>query len=123
MMTKLTAFLKTPLPYGALLTQLPLEDAEVDARQYDESGEVGGYGAGAGKVQVTHLINHDGEVNRARYMPQIPNVIATKSPNNDVLVFDVFKHPSMPATPRLAWSAFPFHSNHCAYRAEVELAK
>ena len=38
----------------------------MDAGQYGagDTGEVGGYGAGAGKVQVTHLINHDGEVNR-----------------------------------------------------------
>jgi histone-binding protein RBBP4 len=95
-MTKLTAFLKTPLPYGALLTQLPLEDAEVDARQYDESGEVGGYGAGAGKVQVTHLINHDGEVNRARYCPHNPFVIATKTVSADVYLFDYSRHPSKP---------------------------
>ena len=96
MMTKLTAFLKNPLPYGALLTQLPLEDAEVDARQYDESGEVGGYGAGAGKVQVTHLINHDGEVNRARYCPHNPFVIATKTVSADVYLFDYSRHPSKP---------------------------
>jgi len=76
--------------------QLPLEDAEVDARQYDESGEVGGYGAGAGKVQVTHLINHDGEVNRARYCPHNPFVIATKTVSADVYLFDYSRHPSKP---------------------------
>eukprot|EP00850_Spirogloea_muscicola_P022410 SM000292S11265 [mRNA] locus=s292:84556:85301:- [translate_table: standard] len=32
--------------------QLPLEDTEIDARQYDdEKGEVGGFGAGNGKVE------------------------------------------------------------------------
>ena len=46
--------------------QLPLEDADVDARGGDDKGEVGGFGASAGKVQVVQLINHDGEVNRAR---------------------------------------------------------
>jgi len=78
--------------------QLPLEDAEVDAGQYGagDTGEVGGYGAGAGKVQVTHLINHDGEVNRARYCPQNPFVIATKTVCADVYVFDYSKHPSKP---------------------------
>ena len=77
---------------------LPSPDAEVDARKYDdEKGELGGFGGVRGRIDVKIKINHDGEVNRARYMPQIPNVIATKSPNNDVLVFDVFKHPSMPA--------------------------
>ncbi|KAF0286927.1 Histone-binding protein RBBP7 [Amphibalanus amphitrite] len=41
-------------------------------------------------------INHEGEVNRARYMPQNPCVIATKTPSSDVLVFDYTKHPSKP---------------------------
>lgn len=77
--------------------QLPLEDAELDARQYDdERGEVGGFGASAGKVQVVQLINHDGEVNRARYMPQNPFVIATKTVSADVFVFSYDKHPSKP---------------------------
>ena len=37
-----------------------------------------------------------GEVNRARFMPQNPCVIATKTPSSDVLVFDYTKHPSKP---------------------------
>jgi len=41
-------------------------------------------------------MNHDGEVNRARYMPQNPLLIATKSPSSDVFVFDYTKHPSIP---------------------------
>ena len=45
---------------------------------------------------VLRLAHPGGEVNRARYMPQNPFVIATKSPSADVLVFDVSKHPSMP---------------------------
>ncbi len=45
---------------------------------------------------MTHKINHDGEVNRARYMPQNPYLIATKSPSADVYVFDWSKHPSRP---------------------------
>mmetsp|Transcript_7591 Transcript_7591/g.19319 ORF Transcript_7591/g.19319 Transcript_7591/m.19319 type:complete len:424 (-) Transcript_7591:119-1390(-) len=76
--------------------QLPLEDIEIDARQYDERGEVGGFGAAAGKVQVIQLINHDGEVNRARYMPQNPFVLATKTISADVYVFDYARHPSKP---------------------------
>ncbi|KAL7057887.1 hypothetical protein AAHC03_016515 [Spirometra sp. Aus1] len=38
-------------------------------------------------------INHEGEVNRARYMPQNPDVIATKTPSGDVLVFEYPHHP------------------------------
>lgn len=60
--------------------QLPLEDCETDNRQYDEERqEVGGFGASAGKVHIIQQMNHDGEVNRARYMPQNPFIIATKT--------------------------------------------
>ena len=47
-------------------------------------------------VQVTQQINHEGEVNRARYMPQNPFLIATKTVNAEVYVFDYTKHPSKP---------------------------
>lgn len=60
--------------------QLPLEDCETDNRQYDEERqEVGGFGSSAGKVHIIQQMNHDGEVNRARYMPQNPFIIATKT--------------------------------------------
>ncbi|KAJ7552088.1 hypothetical protein O6H91_06G041400 [Diphasiastrum complanatum] len=77
--------------------QLPLEDVETDARQYDdERGEFGGFGCANGKVQVIQQINHEGEVNRARYMPQNPFIIATKTISAEVYVFDYSKHPSKP---------------------------
>lgn len=77
--------------------QLPLEDSELDARQYDdERNEVGGYGGAHGKVHTIQQINHDGEVNRARYMPQEKFFIATKTIKSDVYVFDYSKHPSKP---------------------------
>jgi len=78
--------------------KLPNEDAEFDARKYDdERGEAGGFSGGNAKVEITQRINHDGEVNRARYMPQNPYLIATKSVSSDVYVFDWSKHPSKPA--------------------------
>jgi len=49
-----------------------------------------------GKMEINIKINHRGEVNRARYMPQNPFVLATKSPSSDVYVFDISKHPSIP---------------------------
>jgi len=77
--------------------QLPLEDTELDARQYDEDrAEVGGFGNALGKVVVKQKIIHEGEVNRARYMPQNKYIIATKAPSEDVFVFDVSKHESKP---------------------------
>ena len=76
---------------------------------------------------MVQQINHDGEVNRARYMPQNPFLIATKTVGSEVYVFDYSKHPSKPAhegvcCPELrlrghkkegyglSWS--PFHSGH-----------
>ncbi|CAM6120462.1 unnamed protein product [Calypogeia fissa] len=81
--------------------QLPLADSENDARHYDdERGEIGGFGCSSGKVkqrvQVIQQINHEGEVNRARYMPQNPFIIATKTVSAEVYVFDYSKHPSKP---------------------------
>ena len=77
--------------------KLPNEDAEVDARKYDdERGEAGGFGGKEAKVEITQRINHEGEVNRARYMPQNPYLIATKSITAEVNVFDWSKHPSKP---------------------------
>ena len=59
---------------------LPLEDTEIDARKYDdERGEAGGFAGVSSKIEITQRINHEGEVNRARYMPQNPYLIATKS--------------------------------------------
>lgn len=50
----------------------------------------------SGKVEPDVRINHEGEVNRARYMPQKSSVIATKSPSADVYIFDYMKHPAVP---------------------------
>lgn len=78
--------------------QLPTQDSETDASNYDEeTGEVGGYGAMSGKVQVIHQMNHEGEVNRARHNPFNPFLIATKTVCAEVYVFDYSKHPSKPA--------------------------
>lgn len=45
-------------------------------------------------LQVVQQINHHGEVNRARHMPQNPYLIATKTVTSDVFVFDFTKHSS-----------------------------
>ncbi|GFV27696.1 histone-binding protein RBBP4 [Trichonephila clavipes] len=77
--------------------QLPSEDAQFDASHYDsEKGEFGGFGSVSGKIEIEIKINHEGEVNRARFMPQNPCIIATKTPSSDVLIFDYTKHPSKP---------------------------
>ena len=58
--------------------------------------ELGGYGNAECKINITNRIYHEGEVNRARYMPQNPCIIATKTVSGEVFVFDYTKHPSVP---------------------------
>ncbi|CAH0492844.1 unnamed protein product [Peronospora farinosa] len=77
--------------------RLPLEDTEIDARKYDEeSQELGGFGGVSGKVDIKIRVNHDGEVNRARFMPSDELIVATKTPHAEVHVFDISKRPSQP---------------------------
>ncbi|CAO3700587.1 unnamed protein product [Rhizopus stolonifer] len=61
--------------------QLPKDNQDIDLRKYEESSnEIGGYGAyNIAEIQITQKIVHEGEVNRARYQFENPNVIATKS--------------------------------------------
>lgn len=40
------------------------------------------------KFSILQRVCHEGEVNRARYMPLDPSVFATKTATGDVLVFD-----------------------------------
>jgi len=75
--------------------RLPTEDAEIDAKKYDEiKGEMGGFGGVASKIEIKTKINHSGEINRARCMPQDSDIVATKTVSSDVLVFDARKHPA-----------------------------
>lgn len=95
---------------------LPKEDAVIDnrtskenqedqarnaAKLYDEEKqEVGGFGtngsAQMGKIEIRMKIRHDGEVNRARYMPQNHFHVASRGPSPPVYVWDLAKHPSFP---------------------------
>ncbi|RPB03434.1 WD40 repeat-like protein [Choiromyces venosus 120613-1] len=79
--------------------QLPNPVTEQDPRRYDEEKEeIGGYGGGAEcRLHIQQKMVHEGEVNKARYMPQKPDLIATMCADGNVLVFDKTKHPLMPA--------------------------
>ncbi|RKP06250.1 WD40-repeat-containing domain protein, partial [Thamnocephalis sphaerospora] len=77
--------------------QLPSEQAPAVGRTVDQDGEIGGYGGGECRFAISQKIPHDGEVNRARYMPQNPDIIATKTVSGEVFVFDRTRHPSQPA--------------------------
>lgn len=42
------------------------------------------------KIRVYSMVQHEGQVNRARYNPFRNNIIATKSSTGDVLVYNYF---------------------------------
>lgn len=76
-----------------LPSRLPVPDPSA----YDEDrGEIGSYSARPPVLTTLQMIPHPGEVNRARYCPQNPDLIATRTPLGSTLVFDRTKHPSMP---------------------------
>ena len=84
--------------------QLP-KPAGPDSADYDEEREeIGGYGGGPSKksntqdikFEIVQKIDHKGEVNKARYQPQNPNVIATMCTDGRVMIWDRTKHPSAP---------------------------
>ncbi|TLD21377.1 hypothetical protein PspLS_09200 [Pyricularia sp. CBS 133598] len=71
---------------------------------YDEDrGEIGGYGGSKGseaaaiKWNITQKIDHPGEVNKARYQPQNPDIIATACVDGKILIFDRTKHSLQPS--------------------------
>lgn len=51
---------------------------------------------GEARIEVEIKINHEGEVNRARFMPQKPSVVASFTPKGEIHVFDYIRHPSVP---------------------------
>ncbi len=60
--------------------------------------ELGGHGAAKHPIEfsVVQKIVHPGEVNKARYQPQNPDIIATWAPNKNIYVWDRSKHLSVP---------------------------
>jgi len=80
---------------------MPLPTAETK-HEYDDSGKdaVGfGFAGKESKFKIETQIAHQGEVNRARYMPQQYSIIATQTPSAEIHIFDYFKHPSKPESP------------------------
>ncbi|ANB11776.1 Hat2p [Sugiyamaella lignohabitans] len=69
-----------------------------DLYKFDSDlGEVASYtDAFNTQVNITQRINHNGEINRARFMPQNPNIIATLSSTGATYVFDRSKHSLSP---------------------------
>ena len=77
--------------------KLPTVDPKQLSEKYAHSTDVyGGFGGAAGKIETVQKIMHSGECNRARFMPQKPDIIATKSKHADIYIFDRTKYPSKP---------------------------
>ncbi|KIW98616.1 uncharacterized protein Z519_00277 [Cladophialophora bantiana CBS 173.52] len=81
--------------------QLP-NPKKPDVKDYnEETGEIGGYGGGPSrqnqvevKFHINQKIYHPGEVNKARYQPQNPNIIATMCTSGRVMIWDRSKYSS-----------------------------
>ncbi|KAH6689567.1 histone acetyltransferase type B subunit 2 [Plectosphaerella plurivora] len=75
--------------------------AEPSADDLDEErGEIGGYAKSGGSApiqfKIVQKIDHPGEVNKARYQPQNPDIIATLCIDGKILIFDRTKHSLFP---------------------------
>lgn len=44
------------------------------------------------KIDIAIRMSHEGEVNKLRVMPRSTSIIATKSPNANVYIYDYTKH-------------------------------
>lgn len=78
---------------------LPTSPAMTPADYDSSKSELGGYGAAKEPItfSVVQKITHPGEVNKARYQPQNPNLVATWAPNSNLYLWDRTKHRSVPS--------------------------
>lgn len=73
--------------------------ASPELKDVDEArGEAGGFGYAKKPFafEIIQKINHPSEVNKARYQPQNPDIIASLAVDGRVLIFDRTKHPLSP---------------------------
>lgn len=85
------------------IAQFSLPILTTDPEEYDAEREEIGSGHNPGKksqlapkLSIVQKIDHDGEINKARYMPQKQDLIATMGVNGKVSIFDRTKHSSLP---------------------------
>ncbi|KAI3386298.1 hypothetical protein SNEBB_007639 [Seison nebaliae] len=75
--------------------KMPFDEVPYEATHYDDkSYAYGGFGEPRGEIVTNVKVPHDGEVNRARVMPQNSFIFATKAPGAEVFIFDWSKVPS-----------------------------
>lgn len=82
-------------PNSLLLAKvkIPKDNVLVSLDEYtDASDKKQGYstiGQSCGNIEIEKYIPHEGEVNRARCMPQLPNIIASKANTGEIHIFDI----------------------------------
>ena len=74
--------------------RLPLQDTNSDVKDENKDFILPKI---ENKLEFEIKINHAGEVNKARHMPQKYNIIATKTISGEIHIFDYFKHPTKPS--------------------------
>lgn len=82
-------------------TRLPInEKLASDVKDFNNKDALAAFSKAENKIEIETKINHQGEVNKARIMPQPNkyNIIATKTPCGEVHIFDYFKHPPRPTS-------------------------
>jgi histone-binding protein RBBP4 len=83
-----------------LIARYAVPKHKLDAKDINtETQDIGGHGSVTEKYtfEIIQRINHEGEINKARYMPQNPDIIASMGPAGTVHIFDRSKHESFPS--------------------------
>ena len=69
--------------------KLPLPEAEIVAKKFnDDAADISGFGATLEKIKVNKKIAIDAEINKARYMPQHPHIIAAKAASASTYIYN-----------------------------------
>eukprot|EP00188_Purpureofilum_apyrenoidigerum_P002911 Plantae.Rhodophyta-Purpureofilum_apyrenoidigerum.ctg29620.p1 GENE.Plantae.Rhodophyta-Purpureofilum_apyrenoidigerum.ctg29620~~Plantae.Rhodophyta-Purpureofilum_apyrenoidigerum.ctg29620.p1 ORF type:complete len:333 (-),score=36.00 Plantae.Rhodophyta-Purpureofilum_apyrenoidigerum.ctg29620:29-1027(-) len=87
-----------------MIADVRIPDLDAQPAEKEGSAENGAIGGNlksklheVEKVEIIQKINHEGEVNRAKSMPQNFYLVATKAPSGQVLVFDTNRHTLKPS--------------------------
>lgn len=80
-------------PNSIMVVSLEIPNSVFDLSKFDEGLE---YGTANINLNIQMQISTEGEVNRARYMPQNTFLIAAQGISGDINLFDLTRHPSRP---------------------------
>ncbi|CBK23593.2 uncharacterized protein [Blastocystis hominis] len=81
-------------PNSILKVSIQLQN-DITLKEGDEIAEFPSDGI-SGKLKIEQRIYHDGDVNKMRFMPQNPAIVATKTSSGIVNIFDTQTFPALP---------------------------